>query len=80
MEETFQILVTYRGKELQFDAQLLQFGYIRKIQVDVNGIIVFIEKDDEGNYRAVINDLQSENKIDKTLIKTIVESLQTLST
>ncbi len=53
---------------------------IRKIKIEVNSQEVFLEKDDEGNYRAVINDLQSENKIDKTLIKTIVESLQTLST
>ena len=39
-------------------------------------MIVFLEKEDEGNYRAVINDLQSENKIDKDLIKAIVESLE----
>ena len=57
--KTFQIPITYRGKELQLDAQLLQLGYIRKIHVDVNSIIVFIEKDDEGNYRAVRNDLKS---------------------
>ena len=57
--KTFQIPITYRGKELQLDAQLLQLGYIRKIHVDVNSKIVFIEKDDEGNYRAVRNDLKS---------------------
>jgi hypothetical protein len=76
MEETFQIPITYRGKELQFDAQLLKLGYIRKIQVDVKGIIMFLEKDDEGNYRAVIADIQNENKVDKALIKEIVNSLE----
>lgn len=73
MEENFQIPVIYRGKELQFDAQLLQVGYIRKIQLDVNGIIVFLEKDDEGNYRAILADIKDENKVDKNQI---VESLE----
>ncbi len=79
-ENTFEIPVVYKGQEMIFNAQLLDFGYIRKIRIEVNDQEVFLEKDDEGNYRAVINELQSEDKIDKTLIKTIVESLQTLST
>jgi hypothetical protein len=44
--------------------------------MEVNGQEIFLEKDDEGNYRAIINNLGFENKIDKVLIKTIVESLQ----
>ncbi|MGI8580903.1 MAG: hypothetical protein ACR2KX_01820 [Chitinophagaceae bacterium] len=59
-----------------FNAQLLDFGYIRKIRIEINDQEVFLEKDDEGNYRAVINDLRTEDKIDKTLIKTTVESLE----
>lgn len=70
MEDTFQIPLTYQGNELEFDAQLLHLGYINKIQVDVNGVIVFLEKDDEGNYRAIINNLQSEDKIAISLVLT----------
>ena len=77
-ENIFEIPVVYKGQEMIFHAQLLDFGYIRKIKIEVNEQEVFLEKDDEGNYRAVINDLQSENKIDKVLIKTIVESLEAL--
>jgi hypothetical protein len=44
MKETFQIPVTYRVKELQFDAQLLQLRYIRKIHVDVNTIIFYLKR------------------------------------
>lgn len=76
MEDTFQIPVTYQGKELEFDAQLLHLGYTRKIQVDVYGIIVFLEKDDEGKYRAVLADILNESKVDKELIKEIVQSLE----
>ena len=76
MEDTFQIPVTYQGKELEFDAQLLQLGYTRKIQVDVYGIIIFLEKDDEANYRAILANVKDESKIDKELVKEIVQSLE----
>ncbi|MDB5199239.1 MAG: hypothetical protein JWO92_1202 [Chitinophagaceae bacterium] len=76
MEDNFQIPVVYLGHELQFNARLLQSGYIHKFDVDVNGHQVFVEKDDEGNYRAVLADITSENKIDKSLIKAIVESIK----
>ena len=66
--DTFDIPVIYQGKELQFKARLLQLGYIHKIEIDVNGHQVFLEKDDEGNYRAVLANVDSENKIDKALI------------
>lgn len=78
MEETFQIPVIYQGKELEFDAQLLQLGFARKIQVGVYGSIIFLEKDDEGNYRAVLADIQNESKVDKALVKVIVEALETI--
>ncbi len=76
MEDTFQIPVTYQGKELNFDAQLLQLGYISKIQVDVNGVIIFLEKDDAANYPAILTNVNDESKIDKELVKEIVQSLE----
>lgn len=78
MDNRFEIPVTYAGKELEFTAELLQFGYIHKILVDVNGHMVSVEKDDEGNYRAILVDLESENKVDKKLVKAIVESIEEL--
>ena len=78
MEDTFQIPVIYQGKELEFDAQLLQLGYSRKIQVDIYGSIIFLEKDDEGNYRAILADIQNESKVDRGLIKAIVQALEAI--
>lgn len=49
MENIFAISVTYKGKELQFKAELLQFGYVHKISIDVYGHQILLEKDDEGN-------------------------------
>ena len=74
----FDISVQYKGKELQFTGELLQVGYVHKILIDVNGLEVSLEKDDAGKYRAVLIDLQAENKIDKELVKAIVESVEEL--
>ena len=75
-ENNFEIPVVYKGQEMIFQAQLLDFGYIRKIKIEVNCQEVFIEKDDEGNYRAILGDIQNESKVDKALIKEIVNSLE----
>ena len=78
MEDSFQIPVVYRDKELQFNARLLQLGYVQKIEIEVSSQQVFLEKDDEENYRAVLANIESENKIDKELIIAIVESIEEL--
>ena len=75
-DNKFEIPVVYKGQEMSFHAQLLDFGYIRKIKIEVNGQEVFLEKDDEGNYRAILGDIQNESKIDKALVKEIVNSLE----
>ena len=75
-ENIFEIPVVYKGQEMIFHAQLLDFGYIRKIKIEVNEQAVFLEKDDEGNYRAILGDIQNESKIDKALVKEIVNSLE----
>lgn len=76
MENTFDIPVIYKGKELLFTGQLLHLGYIHKIAIDVNGEQILLEKDDEGNYRAVLANIESESKLDKELVKAIVESFE----
>lgn len=73
---TFEIPVEYNGQEMIFQAQLLDFGYVRKIKIDVCGQEVFLEKDDEGNFRAVLTNMQDEHKIDKQLVREIVQSLE----
>ena len=42
-ENSFEIPVVYKGREIIFQAQLLDFGYIRKIKIEVNFQEVFIE-------------------------------------
>lgn len=76
MDEEFNLPVTYRGQQQNFKTRLVKFRYMHKLEVEVEDGRIFIEKDNEGNYRAILANIESENKIDKGLIKAIVESLQ----
>jgi len=77
MDEDFEIPVTYKNQELIFIAKFIQFGYSYKFEVDVNGILVFFEPDEERKLRAIIDPTSNNanRKIDKELIELIMESL-----
>ena len=78
LDDTFEIPVVYNNKEFLFKAQVLHMGYIQKISIDVNGDQVLLEKDDEENYRAVVADINSQDRIDKGLVKAIVDLMNSL--
>jgi hypothetical protein len=80
MEDTFDIPVTYKNKELLFKSQLLILGYTHKISVDVNGTEVLYERDEERNYRAIIDfeKMEGMKMIDKELLKAIAVAIETI--
>lgn len=51
--DTVEIPVTYKNKELPFQAHVVRFGYVNHIIVDFDGVQITIERDEEGNYRAL---------------------------
>jgi len=55
MSETLEIPVRYKKEDLVFKAHTIRFGYVHHIVVDVNGTPVTIERDEEGNYRALVD-------------------------
>jgi hypothetical protein len=63
---------------LIFNAKFIQFGYSYKFEVDVNGIIVFFEPDEERNFRAIIAPMNDHayHNIEKELIQLIAEALE----
>ena len=79
-EDGFEIPVTYKGKDWSFPARLQSFGYVHKILVDVNGVEIQLEPDEERNYRAVIVDPEhpGASKVDTGLIAAIVEVVEAL--
>ena len=80
MEEGFELPVMYKGKEILFPAKLLKLGYIYKIEVDIDGVLVHFEKDDERNWRAILVDptLNFEKSIKKELINEVIASIELL--
>jgi hypothetical protein len=77
MDDDLEVLVTYKNQELIFNAKFIQFGYSYKFEVDVNGILVSFEPDEERNFRAIIDPTidHANHKIDKELMQLIAEAL-----
>ena len=78
MEESFYLPVTYKGKDLQFEASLQRRGYIHIIAVDVYGTMVIFERDEEGNWRALIPPEEKGKTPDVDLLRTIGETIEAL--
>lgn len=75
MMEDFTIPVNYKGKEYQFPAKMLNYGYVVKLQVTIEGTELIFEPDEERNWRALISfeEVQANKKLDTELLKAIAE-------
>ena len=79
MAELFEIPVTYKNNELSFKAHSVRFGYVNHILVDIIGTQITIERDEEGNFRALGDpEKMKEGKVDLDLVKAVVEVLEKL--
>jgi hypothetical protein len=79
MEEGFELPVKFGERELTFPAQLLKMGYIYKIEVQVQGIQVIFERDEERNWRALTQSDQANTKLPESgLLQAIATSLEAL--
>jgi len=79
MTDHFTITVSLRGEERDFNAQWKPWGYTHRFTVDIDGVAVFFEPDEEGQYRAVIAPEQDEKTIkaiDKGWLEAIRQTLQ----
>jgi hypothetical protein len=77
--DTVEIPVTYKNKELSLKAHVVRFGYVNHVVVDLGGTQITIERDEEGNYRALGDTEKIEgSKVDVGLIKAVITVLQSL--
>jgi len=77
--DTLEIPVTYKNEELSLKAHVVRFGYVNHVVVDLGGTQITIERDEEGNYRALGDAEKMEGaKVDGDLIKAVVMMLQSL--
>ena len=78
MDERFLLEVNYKGELLKYDAELRNFGYINRVLVDIDGLLVQFELDDESNYRALVSPEQiqsKDNPLEVGLLQAIAEKL-----
>lgn len=79
MANLFEIPVTYRNQELTFKAHSVRLGYVNHILVDINGTEITIERDENGNFRALRSpEKMKEGQVDLDLVKAMIEVLEKL--
>jgi hypothetical protein len=81
MVDTFTLPVTFNGKELELPAKVLDYGYVAKLQVEIDGTQVIFEPDEERNWRALISfeDLQANKKLDANLLQAVAEVISEIT-
>lgn len=78
MEQTVEIPVEIRGEERVFLAKVQAWRYGHRFLVDVDGVEVTLERDDAGEFRAILPEGFSGKSPDKEVVGAIIEVLQTL--
>ena len=78
MVEDFKIPVLYNNQRLNFPAQLLRYAYSYKIEVDVEGTLVYFEPDEERNWRAMVGqeEVSVNRNLNRELLKAIATSIE----
>jgi hypothetical protein len=78
MEQTIEIPVTVHGVDRLFAAEVQAWRYGLRFLVDVDGVHVVLERDDAGEFRAILPDGFSGKAPDKAVIGAIIEVLEAL--
>jgi len=78
MEQTVEIPVDIHGEERLFTARVQAWQYGLRFFVDVDGTEVTLERDDAGEFRAILPEAHTGKMPDKAVILAIIGVLQTL--
>jgi hypothetical protein len=78
MEQTIEIPVDIRGIERVFTARVQAWQYGMRFFVDVEGVDLVLERDDAGEFRAILPDGFSGKAPDREVVGAIIEVLESL--
>jgi hypothetical protein len=78
MEQTVEIPVTIRGEERVYSAQVQAWRYGLRFLVDLDGVEVVLERDDAGEFRAILPEGFKGKAPDADVIGAVVEVLEGL--
>ena len=78
MEQTVEIPVEIRGEERTYTAQVQAWRYGLRFLVDVDGVAVTLERDDAGEFRAILPEGHAGKLPEKEVVAAIIEVLQAI--
>jgi hypothetical protein len=76
MDEPFFLPVTFKGVEHQFEVLLRRRGYVAVLEVNVNNALVIFERDEQGDWRAILPEDQAGKTPDVELLRVIGETIE----
>lgn len=77
METSFELPVCYKGQDIELPMRLVTFGYTYRFVVQAGDTEIIIERDEQGELRALTNPEQLQaHKTDPELVAAIVRSIQ----
>jgi hypothetical protein len=77
METNFELPVHYKGQDIMLPMRLITYGYTYRMAVQAGDAEIMVEKDEEGELRALMEPEQMlQHKIDPELVAAIIHSLQ----
>ena len=76
--EEFEMPVHFKNEEKIYKVRLRAYRYSYKLEVEVDGTPVMFERDDEGNWRAIISyeELPGYKKPENDLLQAIATTLE----
>lgn len=80
MQNSFEIPITYSGKDLLLKASVKTYGYTPRVEIEIDGSVIIFEQDEEEKYRAVVSaeDLDNNKHVDVELLRLITEVLNSV--
>jgi hypothetical protein len=80
MEDAFEIPVSFNGKEYNFTAEFISYGYAYKLEIDIDGSKIQFEPDEERNWRALISqeDRLADKKLNSDLLGAIASAIDAI--
>ncbi len=80
MDEPFTLTVNYKGQQYDFEMELIVTGYTYKFKTLVNDTEVFFERDDAGEFRALVPnaDTKQSHALDAGLLQAIAQQLEAI--
>ena len=76
MDDPFFLPVVFKGIEHQFEASLNRRGYVAVLEINVHDALVIFERDEQGDWRAILPEDQAGKTPDVALLRAIGEAIE----